>query len=579
MENTNVLSKLGVPLPWEDDLPLIPEIKPAANFTIGSIIAGRYEVIDIVGGAMGDVYHCHDSRRNTDVALKTIISTGKTNRQRMASFYNEINILLNLPIHPNILTLQRIEVIDGYYYLVTEWVSHEFGTTLSEWLEGCLKSKYDINSSTILAFLQQISAGLVHCHKHLSTTEYSQMYGDIKPENIFVTRNGLFKLGDFSGGYTEGWCAPEILSGTPADERSEIYSLGKVAYEIMKYISDLDSELADCLDTVLLHFTEYAPADRFDSIASLQTELKEICTRFHLESYDESTYLYTVPFKDEFNRISSIMNLGFLPHGVIKNYDQLVHGWKGGQYESIHDFMESVNGTEKKLFTAKLNYMSGKLDEALADLNGTLSSPDLLHLKAMVLYAKGNLEECIHCLLSAILIEDHLPSCDLFVTILLDTPIIASRYQHEACAIMERLGKLPKERFVGYLPYQVMAKFYMTQQNYRMASSYFRRSLEYINPESDWQTLYYYAVCETQLGESHAENARTLLEHTVSLIQTDSKYCQNGYKAAILFYCFFSLGDIENAEELANHLRNDFGFDMSPQLEAMKQKNQFAKNH
>lgn len=573
MESTNVLTKLGVPLPWEDDLPLIPEIKPAANFMIGSIIAGRYKVIDIVGGAMGDVYHCHDIRRETDVALKTIISTGKTNRQRMASFYNEINILLNLPIHPNILTLQRIEVIDGYYYLVTEWVSHKFGTTLSEWLEGCPKNNHDVTSSTILAFLQQISAGLVHCHKHLSTAEYSQMYGDIKPENIFVTRNGLFKLGDFSGGYTEGWCAPEILSGTPADERSEIYSLGKVAYEIMKYISDLDSELADCLDTVLLHCTEYDPTDRFDSVVSLQSELQEICTRFHLKSYNESTYLFTVPFKDEYNRISSIMNLGFLPHGVIKNYDQLVHGWKIGQSESIYDFMESVNETEEKLFTAKLSYLSGKLDKALADLNGPLFSPALLHLKAMVLYTKGNLEECIHCLLSAILLEDHLPSCDLFGTILLDTPTFTSRYQHEACTIMERLRELPKERLVGYLPYQVIAKFYMIHQNYKMASSYFRRSLEYINPESNWQTIYYYAACETFLGESHAENAHTLLEYTVSLIQTDPKYRQNGYKATILFYCFISLGDIKNAEELANHLRNDFGFDMSPQLEAIKQKN------
>ena len=566
MESTNLLSRLGIPLPGEDGLPTIPEILPSPNYREGETIMNRYLVKELFHGSMGDVYHCRDTRRDTDVALKTIIGAGKLDHSRMISFSREIDLLLNLPVHPNVITLQRVELIDGYAFLVTEWVSGNDGSTLSDWQ----KSKA-FTCADIVSFMQQIACGLDHCQKHLSVPGRAYLFGDIKPDNIYVTWNGVFKLGDFSGGHTEGWCAPELVDGLPGDVRSDVYGLGLVANKMLSGVSDFGSDLSDSLDEIFLRCTAIDPNDRYESIAALQEELKALCIRFGLKQYDETKF-YGRPFKDEYNRRMSALNLGFVSkdYNPGKDYDLLVHGWHGGAFESIHDFIESTNPAEKTLFTAKTNYVAGKLDDALAVLSKPLFSPELLHLKASVLYGKGNLEDCIHCLLSAILIDDHLPSYDLIATIFLDYPAFAARYQHEIAAIQSRLQKIKVERLTGYLPYQVLAKFYMIQKDYKMASSSFRKSLQFLNPEADWQTLYYYGSCEALSG--HTDKADIIYSRVVELICSDPNYLMSSYKCCILFYSLVALGCTEKAEELAALLKSKYNLDFSSQIAALKQR-------
>lgn len=572
MENTNLLTKLGIPMPWEDNLPTIPEIQLSPNYRIGDTIMNRYEVKELLKGSMGDVYHCHDLRRDTDVALKTVISTGKLDHSQMISFSNEINRLLNLPAHPNVVTLQRVELIDGYSFLVTEWVSGSLGSTLADW-----QKNHSISCADILEFMQQISCGLIHCRKHLSVPGQPYVFGDIKPDNIFVTWNRVFKLGDFSSGHTEGWCAPELVNGHVGDERSDIYGLGIVANKMINSVNDYGSELFDCLDDIFLRCIAYEPEDRFESLRSLQEALGDLCTKFGLEQY-KAKY-NDGPFKDEYNRRISALNLGLISkvHDPAKDYESLVHRWRVGHFESIHDFLESTSPIEKMMYTAKVNYLSGKLDEALSCLKAPVTSPELLHLKASILYSKGNIEECIHCLLSSILVEDHLPSFDFIASIFLDFPVYAANYRYEIDSIQERLQRLKKERLTGYLPYQAMAKFYMIKKDFKMASSYFRRSLQFLNPEADWQTLYYYGWCEASAG--HANNAKIIFNRTISLIQSDPNYRQGSYKSSILFQCLVYLENVAAVEDLADHLKRAFGFDFSNQVEALKQRMSAAFNH
>lgn len=566
MESTNLLSRLGIPMEWEDNLPAIPEIQPSPNYKPGETIMNRYTVKELYHGSMGDVYHCRDTRRDTDVALKTIIGSGKLDHSQMVSFASEINRLLNLPVHPNIVTLQRVELIDGYSFLVTEWVTGNTGSTLADW-----QKTQPFSCADIVSFMQQICCGLAHCRKHLSVPGQTYVFGDIKPDNIFVTWNKVYKLGDFSGGHTEGWCAPELADGHPGDERSDIYGLGFVANKMLNAVSDYGSELSDCLDDLFLRCIAYEPDDRFESLAALREALETLCLRFGLKQYDETKF-YDRPFKDKYNRQMSALNLGFVSkiHDPVRDYKTLVHGWHGGAFESIHDFIESTNPIEKKMYAAKVNYLSGKLDEALAELKEPLTSSELLHLKASIFYSKGNLDDCVHCLLSSILIEDHLPSFDLLTTIFLDAPAFASAYRREVAAMQKRLDHLKKERLTGYLPYQVLAKFYMIQKDYRMASSYFRRSLQYLNPAADWQTLYYYGSCETMAGNT--DNANAIFSRVISLIRSDPNHLQGSYKSCILFYSLIALGNVEEAEKLADHLKAAFSFDVSGQVEALKQR-------
>ena len=566
MNSKNLLSQMGIPLAWEDGLPVIPDIILSPNYVVGDIIMSRYEVKELFKGSMGDVYHCIDTRRKTDVALKTIISTGKEDHSKMLSFTNEINRLLNLPVHPNIVTLQRIELVDGYYFLVTEWVSNKDGITLADW-----QKNHTFTSADIVNFMQQIACGLSHCCKHLSNQDHPYIFGDLKPDNIFVTWNGIFKLGDFSGGHTEGWCAPEFMDGGRGDERSDIYCLGKVANMMFNEVTDYGSDLSDRLDEIFLQCTSYHAEDRFESVAALQSELNALCTEFGLESYDAMKYPAT-PFMDKYNRAVSALNLGYATkiYEPLKDTFRITHAISQGTFFSINDYMEAVSLDEKKLYTAKYHYLSGNLEEALALLNGHLSTPELLHLKASVLYAKGNLEDCIHCLLSAALTSDHLPSFDLMSSILLDWPAFASRYRYEADAMLERLKKLPKKLLTGYIPFQAQAKFYMLQKDYRMAASYFRRSLQFLNPERDWQTLYYYGACEDAAGNT--ANSKIILERAASLIQSDLDHLQNSYKSCILFYCLIALGNVKASEELADHLKNTFAIDVAAQVEALRQR-------
>ncbi len=561
----NILKDMGIPMPWEDGLPIIPNIKPSPNYNVGDILINRYKVKSILDkGGMGDVYHCLDIRRSTDVALKTIISSDKEDHSKMISFSHEVNRLLLLPPHPNILTLQRIESIDGYFFIVSEWVSSENGTTLADW-----KKQRTFTSAEVLNFMQQIACGLSHCRKYLSQQNQPYVYSDIKPDNIFVTWNCIYKLGDFSGGYNENWCAPEFQNHMRYDERADIYSLGKVATFMLSPVADLGSELFISLDDIIQRCSAYDVEDRFPTIEALQLELSELCLRLDLKSYDDKER-FIRPFLDDYNRVVSALNIGYVPSlkGMKNDYESLVNDWHGSLYKSINDFQETISSEEKRLFNAKLHYLSGDFDKTLDDLKGELLIPDLLHLKAVVFYNKGEITNSFQCLISSVLLEDHLPSFDLLATILLNNPNLAFQCRQEIAVLDERLDKLPEKRFTGYLPYQVRAKFFMLTKNYKMACSYFRKCLQYPNPESDWQVLYYYGSCEAMAGNNY--NSTYIMNRTVNLILSDPNHLQNSYKTCVLFYCFVSLKCVEKAEELADYLRTAFNFDLSSYIENLR---------
>lgn len=577
MESTNLLTRMGIPLPWEDGLPTIPEIKPSPNYAVGELIMGRYRVMELFKGSMGDVYHCFDQRRDDEVALKTVISSGKMDHSRMSSFYAELDRLLKLPYHPNILEFRRIEAVDGYYYLVTDWVSSKNGSTLRD-----LKGKKTFSSAEVLNFMQQILCGLLHCRKYLPPSDRHFVLGDIKPENIFVTILGVYQLGDFSGGYTEGWSLPELGNAEPDDERNYIFGLGKTASFLSSPLVDYGSELSDCLDEVLQRCADYSGEDAFPTLEELQKELNALCTRFGLEGYKEKKY-FRIPAKEEYDRLLSALNLHQSPLSAEPDasYEELAYPYKGQligalagrgssvhEYMSIHDFLESASAEERALFEGKLHFFSGRMDRGFTALQIPEMTPELLYWKGAILFAMGKPEDSVHCLLSAALLEDHLQALDLLASVFLDYREIYCRFWQEAASIQKRLDKLPKSRLTGYLPFQVIAKYYLLRENYQMASSYFRRCLQYPNPETDWQTLYYYGSCESARGSS--DTARLILETAVSQILSDPEHRQNRYKTCVLLFCYLALDRIREAEELSAWLLAAFGLDYSAQINAWK---------
>ena len=196
---------------------------------------GRYHVVDrIAAGGMGEVFRAHDAVLAREVAVKVLHRPLASDQGFVDRFRREARAAAALS-HPNIVAVHDWGAVDGIYYMVMEFVR---GQSIRDVLnaEGLLAPA---QAADVL--LQTLSA-LDHAHRQ------GIVHRDIKPENIMVTRDGLVKVADFGlarayadaqithAGTVTGtvqYLAPEQLQGEPADPRTDLYSLGIVAYELL----------------------------------------------------------------------------------------------------------------------------------------------------------------------------------------------------------------------------------------------------------------------------------------------------------------------------------------------------------
>jgi len=195
---------------------------------------GRYHIVDrIAAGGMGEVFRAHDAVLAREVAIKVLHRPLAADQGFVDRFRREARAAAVLS-HPNIVAVHDWGAVDGIYYMVMEFVR---GQSLRDILnaEGVLAPAQaaDVLLQTLAALDRAHRQGIVH--------------RDIKPENIMVTRDGVAKVADFGlarayadaqithAGHVTGtvqYLAPEQLQGEPADPRTDLYSLGIVAYEL-----------------------------------------------------------------------------------------------------------------------------------------------------------------------------------------------------------------------------------------------------------------------------------------------------------------------------------------------------------
>jgi serine/threonine protein kinase/dipeptidyl aminopeptidase/acylaminoacyl peptidase len=209
----------------------------------GSVL-GPYQIISVVGeGGMGVVYRAKDTRLGRDVAVKVLTNVATNDRERMQRFEQEARAtgMLN---HPNLLTVYDVgRDEEGNPFLVTELLE---GETLRSRLErGALSPRKAVEAAL------QMSQGLAAAH------DKGVVHRDLKPDNIFLTRDGRLKILDFgiakltgatgSDGPTftmaatepgmvlgtVGYMSPEQVRGEPVDHRSDIFSLGTIFFEML----------------------------------------------------------------------------------------------------------------------------------------------------------------------------------------------------------------------------------------------------------------------------------------------------------------------------------------------------------
>ena len=215
---------------------------------IAGSTVGHYRILSLLGeGGMGKVYLAEDTKLHRKVSLKFFPTNFAQDHERMRRFEQEARAISTFN-HPNILTIHEISEADGHRFIVTELIE---GQTLRERLQADL----DIDEALDIAI--QVASALVAAHR------VNIVHRDIKPENIMIRKDdGLVKVLDFGlAKMTQGqrWLdldsaadtalitntAPGLVMGTAAymspeqargdrvDERTDIWSLGAVLYEMV----------------------------------------------------------------------------------------------------------------------------------------------------------------------------------------------------------------------------------------------------------------------------------------------------------------------------------------------------------
>ncbi|OFV70703.1 Stk1 family PASTA domain-containing Ser/Thr kinase [Acetobacterium wieringae] len=261
----------------------------------------RYEIVELIGrGGMAYVYKARDLKLNRYVAVKVLREEYTENEQFIKKFDRESQAVACLS-HPNIVGVYDVGVQDNIYYIIMEYVD---GITLKQYLMR--KGRLDYTEAT--RFVMDISNALRCAH------ENKIIHRDIKPHNILLTRDLVPKVADFGiaraitsstvtmTNQTMGsvhYISPEQAKGGFVDERSDLYSLGILYYELLtgklpfdeentvtiaiKHIQEeivppklLEPKIPERVNQIVVKLTQKKPDERYQNTDELMEDLESV---------------------------------------------------------------------------------------------------------------------------------------------------------------------------------------------------------------------------------------------------------------------------------------------------------------
>ncbi len=266
---------------------------------IGRLLDNRYEILEVIGiGGMAMVYKARCHRLNRLVAIKILKDEYCKDEDFRRRFQAEGQAVAMLG-HPNIVAVYDVSTVNGADYIVMELID---GISLKQYME----KKGVLNWKETLHFGIQISKALEHAHSR------GIVHRDIKPHNIMVLKNGSVKVADFgiarvmSQGNTltkealgsVHYISPEQAKGGRVDDRSDIYSLGTVMYEMMtgrppyngespvavaiqhinggaKMPSTINPNIPGGMEQIIMKAMAHDPGDRYASATAMLYDMDE----------------------------------------------------------------------------------------------------------------------------------------------------------------------------------------------------------------------------------------------------------------------------------------------------------------
>lgn len=303
------------------------------------VLGNRYELINkIGGGGMAIVYKAKCRLLNRFVAVKILRSEFISDEEFVNRFRIEAQAAASLS-HPNIVSIYDVGQEDDVYYIVMEYID---GVTLKDEINE--QKKLDWREALSISI--QICSALDHAHRN------KIVHRDIKPQNILITREGIAKVTDFGiarattaatltlAGHTLGsvhYFSPEQARGGYVDEKSDIYSLGIVLYEMLtgkmpfdgespvgvaiKHIQEMpeppihiDENIPEAVNDIVMRAIQKEQSIRYQTAGEMLDDmnkaLKQPNTRLFVEQEDNFTTKTMPALNDDIIRKGEVVGMG-----------------------------------------------------------------------------------------------------------------------------------------------------------------------------------------------------------------------------------------------------------------------------
>jgi serine/threonine protein kinase/predicted Zn-dependent protease len=303
-DESKFCSECGLQIDSIDEMPVPPTQTleaPREELKTGSTFAGRYQIIEELGkGGMGKVYRALDKKLNEEMALKLIKPEIASDKKTLERFQNELKLARKIR-HSKVGGMYELLEDRGLHYISMEYVSGED-------LKSFIYRSGRLTASKAINLANQICEGLVEAHK------LGVIHRDLKPSNIMIDKDGNARIMDFGiarslkekgitgAGVMIGtpeYMSPEQVEGKEIDQRTDIYSLGVILYEMVtgrvpfegdtaltvavkhkteepKDPREFNTQISEDLSRVILRCLEKEAHIRYQSAGELRSELENI---------------------------------------------------------------------------------------------------------------------------------------------------------------------------------------------------------------------------------------------------------------------------------------------------------------
>jgi len=268
-----------------------------------TIVNDRYEIGKRIGrGGMAEIFQARDILLDRPVAMKVLFPEFATDPAFVERFRREAQAAANLN-HPNIVAVYDWGKVNNTYYIAMEYVN---GRTLAD----ILKQSGTLTPMQVCDVMSEVASALISAHQN------GVIHRDIKPGNILVSTSGQVKVADFGiaralgAGVEQGltqtgavmgtatYFSPEQAQGVSTDQRSDIYSLGVVMYEMLSGVAPFTGENAVAIAYKQVH--EHAmPLDQ--RLTSVPPEVAAIVAKC-MEKSPDDRYSSAEEVRDELRR-------------------------------------------------------------------------------------------------------------------------------------------------------------------------------------------------------------------------------------------------------------------------------------